>query len=136
MGYWVFPLRHLDRIECMKRVLPLLLIYTLSESTLQDTSAVPKIQVQAVRAQEQIVVDGILSEPIWQNDLAFTDFKQSDPNQGSPATERTEVRVAYDDAAIYVGARMFDGAPDSIMQILSRRDQYPVSDWFGVFIDG
>jgi hypothetical protein len=120
----------------MKRVLPLLLIYTLVEATAQDTSSVPKIPVHAVRVQEQIVIDGILSESVWQNEFAFTDFKQSDPNQGSPATERTEVRVAYDDAAIYVGARMYDVAPDSIMQILSRRDQYPVADWIGVYIDG
>ena len=53
-----------------------------------------------------------------------------------PGTQRTEVRVAYDDAAIYIGARMYDSSPDSIMPILSRRDQYSVADWFGVFIDG
>ncbi len=120
----------------MKHALLCFLCYSLSAAVPQDSASVSKIQVHAVRVQEQIVIDGILSEPVWQNGFAFTDFKQSDPNQGSPGTERTEVRVAYDDAAIYVGARMFDGAPDSIMQILSRRDQYPVSDWFGIFIDG
>jgi len=100
-----------------------------------DSTAAQKIQVHAVRLQEPIVIDGILSEAVWHNEFAFTDFKQSDPDQGSPGTQRTEVRVAYDDAAIYIGARMYDSSPDSIMPILSRRDQYPVADWFGVFID-
>jgi hypothetical protein len=96
---------------------------------------VSRIQVHAVRLQEQIVIDGLLSEPVWGNEFAFTDFTQKEPNQGIPSTLRTEVRVAYNDAAIYIGARMHDDSPDSIMQILSRRDQYPIADWFGVFLD-
>jgi hypothetical protein len=119
----------------MKRLLCFLFCCSLVRANPTDSTAAQKIQVHAVRLQEPIVIDGILSEAVWHNEFAFTDFKQSDPDQGSPGTQRTEVRVAYDDAAIYIGARMYDSSPDSIMPILSRRDQYPVADWFGVFID-
>ena len=45
------------------------------------------------------------------------------PDEGNPATERTEIRVLFDDDAIYVGARMFDGEPRAIARRLTRRDQ-------------
>jgi len=112
-----------------------MLCCTFLEAAPQDSSYVSKIRVHAVRLQEQVVIDGLLSEPVWRNEFAFTAFTQKDPNQGLPSTLRTEVRVAYDDVAIYIGARMYDESPDSIMQILSRRDQYPIADWFGVYLD-
>ncbi len=120
----------------MKRVLLFFFFCSLAKAGAPDSSSAPKIQVRAVRVHEPIVIDGDLSESVWHNEFAFTNFKQKDPDQGKPATLRTEVRIAYDDNAIYIGARMYDAAPDSIMPIVSRRDQYPVADWFGVFIDG
>ena len=120
----------------MKQFLLLIICSTLAAAGSTDSLSVAKILVHAVRLDQPIVIDGVLSEAVWHNDSAFSNFKQSDPNQGAPATERTEVRVAYDDQAIYIGARMYDASPDSIMPILARRDQYPIADWFGVFIDG
>lgn len=106
-----------------------------ADALIPDSASLPRVQVHAVRVQKPIVIDGILSEDVWHNAFAFTDFKQKEPDQGALASLTTEVRVAYDDAAIYVGARMYDDSPDSVMAILSRRDQYPVADWFGVFLD-
>ena len=63
---------------------------------------------QAVRLTSGVTVDGKLDEEIWRTAPAITGFRQSQPDEGKPGTQRTEVRFAYDDAAIYVGARMFD----------------------------
>jgi hypothetical protein len=99
----------------------------------QDTNKT--IVVHAVRTNESITVDGILSEQVWQNSFAISNFTQLDPNEGKPATELTQVRIAYDDNAIYVGARMFDSHPDSIIQNLARRDVSINSDMFKIFFD-
>jgi hypothetical protein len=100
-----------------------------------DSVSVQNIQVHAVRLSENIVVDGILSESVWQSPNAITSFYQRDPNEGAKASERTEVWVAYDDGAIYVGARMYDTAPDSIVARLGRRDSRNNSDELDVYLD-
>src|SRR5258706_15490797 len=61
----------------------------------------PDLTVHAIRLEGPIVLDGVLSEPVWQTGVPVTRFTQRDPVEGAPATERTEVRVAYDDEAIY-----------------------------------
>ena len=93
------------------------------------------IIVHAVRTTEPIVIDGILSEQVWQNASEITDFTQLDPAEGKPATQRTEVRILYDDDAIYIGARMYDSHPDSIISNLARRDVSINSDVFKIYFD-
>src|SRR5258706_6354586 len=95
----------------------------------------PDLTVHAIRLEGPIVLDGVLSEPVWQTGVPVTRFTQRDPVEGAPATERTEVRVAYDDEAIYVGARLYDSHPDSIVSRLCRRDVSIQSDRFAVFLD-
>jgi hypothetical protein len=82
----------------------------------------PRPSVAAVRTAEKITVDGRLSEADWSRALPAKEFLQRDPDEGTPATEATEVRFLYDDKAIYVGARMFDSEPSKIMKRLTRRD--------------
>jgi hypothetical protein len=91
--------------------------------------------VRAVRLTGRLTIDGILSEPAWQSGEPCTTFLQRIPFEGAPATLRTEVRVLYDDEALYVGARMFDSAPDSIVTRLSRRDASNSADRFAVYLD-
>jgi hypothetical protein len=91
--------------------------------------------LQAVRATEAIVIDGRLDEEIWTRAPAATGFTQRDPDEGQPATEPTELRVAYDDYALYVGARLHDGEPGRISRQLSRRDRHVEADRFAVFLD-
>ncbi len=67
-------------------------------------------------------IDGRLDEPDWQVAEAATGFLQRDPEEGQPATEDTEVRILFDDEAIYVGARMWDRSPAGIARRLTRRD--------------
>jgi len=98
----------------------------------QDTP--PRVTIKAVRLDSPITLDGILTEPVWHRS-GYSDFKQKEPNQGEPATERTEVWVAYDEEAIYIAADLHETAPDSIMQVLGRRDAFITADWFVFWVD-
>jgi hypothetical protein len=80
-------------------------------------------------------VDGRLDDAVWAQAEPVTQFRQTNPVDGNPASERTEVRVAYTDDAIYVGARMFDSDPARISAQLGRRDALGQSDFFEVDFD-
>ena len=73
------------------------------------------------------VVDGALDDDAWTDVPAMTDFIQREPLDGRPATERTEVRVVYDDEAIYVGVWAFDEDPGGIVHGEAIRD-YQVAE--------
>jgi hypothetical protein len=111
-------------------ILPFLLYPALSIAQTKPDS----LGIVAVRAQETITVDGILSEEEWRRP-GFTTFTQRLPNEGAAPSQKTEVWLAYDDQALYVAARMFDTAPDSIVKILGRRDLDVTADWFQFDID-
>lgn len=103
-----------------------------------DNDSVPVTRsIQAVKAQTSnpITLDGKLDEEIWQQVPVATDFTQRFPNDGNPATEKTEARVIYTKDAIYVGARAYDSSMDSVAATLFRRDGSAYSDWFYVNID-
>src|SRR2546423_1744813 len=92
--------------------------------------------MRASRATGAMNIDGKLDEPAWQTAVPSSDFTQSYPKVGAQPTDRTEVRVLYDDAALYVGVRMFDSRPDSIAAQLARRDASGIySDWLHVMVD-
>jgi hypothetical protein len=86
----------------------------------------------ALRVSGAPIIDGRLDDSIWTTADVATDFVQFQPNPGAP---RSVVRVLYDDGAVYVGARLFDSAPDSIVARLARRDETAFSDWFQVMLD-
>jgi hypothetical protein len=88
----------------------------------------------AVRTDASIRVDGRLDETAWAAAPVVDEFTQIDPDEGAPSTQRTEVRILYDDHALYVGARLWDSG--EIVGRLGRRDM-PLgdSDWFGVMLD-
>jgi hypothetical protein len=95
----------------------------------------PRRRVYAVRYEQPLSVDGYLDEVAWQDAPVVDDFKQLQPSEGAPATERTDVRLLFDDDALYVGARLFDSAPDSIIARLGRRDAELDADRFALFLD-
>lgn len=81
-----------------------------------------------------INLDGKLTEPIWQKE-PVKEFVQKDPNEGNPASEPTNVWVAFDNEYIYVGAKLFDSKPELIDASIARRDNYFSSDWFAFYVD-
>ena len=92
-------------------------------------------QVRAVRATTPVVIDGVLSDAIWRTAVRISGFRQRDPNEGLAPSESTAVYVAYDDAALYVGARLYDDHADSIVARLGRRDAGTNSDRLTVYVD-
>ena len=89
---------------------------------------------RAVRIDTPIRLDGRLDEAAWASAPVTPILQQIDPLEGQPASQRTEVRVLYDDEALYVGARLYDTGP--ITARLGRRDMHlGDSDWFGVMVD-
>ena len=90
--------------------------------------ALPSPTVVAGRRTSEITLDGRLDEPAWSGVQPATDFRQAQPKPGEPATQRTEIRLLFDEDAIYIGARMFDdqGAAGVRTQLV-RRDESPSS---------
>ena len=90
-----------------------------SAAPAQDREARPV--ARAVRIETPPQVDGVLDEPFWADILPVTGFKQRDPVDGAPASERTEVRIAFDDNALYFGFTFFDSEPDRIRRAILDR---------------
>ena len=76
-------------------------------------SALPTVAT-ATEVAESPSIDGFLNEAVWQQAPVMTGFTQREPMDGQPATERTEVRVVFDDDALYVGVWAFDSQPENI----------------------
>jgi len=89
----------------------------------------------AARAVTPPVVDGKDDDPIWRDAPPITAFKQWQPTEGKEPRFRTEAKVAYDAANLFVFVRAFDPHPDSIIRLLERRDTFTPSDMIWLFID-
>ena len=110
--------------------LPLLLGAALLVQTLPATPS-----VRAHRAATPPAIDGRLDDAAWQAADVAGNFRQFEPNEGTAATERTEVRILYDDTALYIGVRLFDSEPVRIVRRLSRRDDDADADRFTFYVD-
>src|SRR5262245_18782899 len=77
---------------------------------------------RATRTSEVPRDDGRLDDAGWATASVVSDFVQKIPNEGSTPSERTEVRLLYDDEALYVGARLRRSNPEAIRRSVTRRD--------------
>lgn len=95
--------------------------------------------MRAIRRTTPVTIDGRLDDPAWAAAEPSGQMLQSYPKPGVAAPDQTEIRVLYDDAALYVGIRLFDAHPDSIAAGLARRDATAAtgiySDWVHLIID-
>ena len=78
-------------------------------------------ELEALRIDQRISIDGQLDEAIWSTAELASDFVQTKPNTGQPASQRTEVRLLYDNNNLYVGAHIYDD-PDLILNEINKRD--------------
>ena len=92
--------------------------------------------IQAVKTKQVPVIDGSLDDEAWKNAPVITGFIQNYPNTGTAASAKSEVKILYDNAAIYVGAYLYD-SPDKIRKQLTSRDEEEQKDvdYFSVFFD-
>jgi hypothetical protein len=91
--------------------------------------------IVALRTVTAPIIDGHLGDECWARVDPASDFTQRDPDEGRPATERTEIRIVYDDEALYVAARMFDSQPELIARRMSSRDGDREADRITIYLD-
>ncbi|MEJ2539288.1 MAG: DUF5916 domain-containing protein [Gemmatimonadota bacterium] len=82
----------------------------------------PALTALPLDSEVQVELDGRLTEPFWSQAIPIDDFTQQVPVQGAEPSERTEIRVAYDTDALYIGAMLYDD-PEGILAYQKRRDQ-------------
>jgi hypothetical protein len=89
----------------------------------------------ATRAEVPPEIDGKEDDAVWKVAPPITDFTQWQPTEGKAPRFKTQARVAFDASNLYVFVRAFDPRPDSIIQMLERRDSWTPSDMIWLFID-
>lgn len=89
-----------------------------------------------LRILESLHMDGVLDEDTWQNALAASGFTQQRPDEGRPASERTEVRFLYDEETLYIGVWAYDSDPSQIIATQMQRDgDLADDDYFQIILD-
>jgi hypothetical protein len=92
--------------------------------------------ILAVRTSVAPKIDGIQDDSCWSFQAGTNDLVQFQPDPGGKPRQKTTVKIIYDDEGIYVLARCFDSAPDSILHQLGPRDEFQNNaDAFGIFLD-
>ncbi|MEP7094170.1 MAG: DUF5916 domain-containing protein [Flavobacterium sp.] len=116
----------------MKKILLLSILII----TIQGYSQKKTLQTQFTT--ENISIDGKLNEEAWKNAVTASDFVMFTPDNGKPIpdNQKTEIKVLYDNDALYIGAILYDNEPDKILKEISKRDNFGTADVFGVFING
>jgi len=89
-----------------------------------------------LQIQEAPVLDGRLDEQAWQDAPVADQFVQRDPDEGMPATEKTQVSALYDAENLYFGIRCFDTRAEGILATELRRDNnFENDDSFAIILD-
>jgi len=86
-----------------------------------DNRAGSDLVATSLPSDQELELDGYLDEKVWSRAEAISDFTQQEPVEGGTPSERTEVRVAFDEDNLYIGAMIFDD-PDGILAYQKRRD--------------
>lgn len=82
-------------------------------------------------SDERVELDGRVTEAVWERAPLITGLRQRDPDEGAPASERTEVRIVYDADALYIAVRALDSDPEGVVARLMQRDKLLEPDPFG-----
>jgi len=93
-----------------------------AQAPAHDHEAREQYRIEARRADRAPVIDGVLDDQVWRQAAVLDSFTQQEPSDGAPATERTEVRLLYDAAHLYIGVRATDSDPAGVIATEMRRD--------------
>ncbi len=128
--------------SCARPVLATLFLIVLYLCFLSPLSGqVPKIEqsnrnAEATAIEHPPKLDGTLDDPLWQSAIPITDFRQREPYEGEPPTEKTEVRILYTRHAVYFGIHCYDSQQSRIIATELRRDvSQELDDHFEILID-
>ena len=95
-----------------------------------------QISVKAARIDVAPEIDGIPDEDIWELAIPVNeDFIQHRPDCGESMSEHTEIRLLYDDRALYVAFIMNDCHPEEFTRSVTPRDYDSSSEWIGIWLD-
>ena len=86
------------------------------------------IEARRLSPSQSIVLDGRIDEPVWATTPPAGDFLQQEPFEGQPSTERSEVRIVYNEQHLYLGVTLYDSEPDGILGFQKQRDASLQSD--------
>ena len=114
---------------------PILILLLLTSYLTFGQEAPQKKILNATRIDTPPKIDGKLDDDVWDGLPIAKDFVQLNPEDGTPEpeTHKTEVKLAYDDDAIYVAAYLYDNAPNEILKQFGQRDNFDVqADFFVV----
>jgi hypothetical protein len=111
----------------------MLLIILLSLHSGAQTYEKKYCQAQRIKGEPPLI-DGKLNESLWQAVQWYNGFSQHEPSEGKEPSFQTEFTILYDQYNIYIGMKMYDTAPDSIIRRMTRRDQID-GDIAGIFFD-
>ena len=97
-----------------------------------------KKTLQAKSIVDKITIDGKINEEIWKAAQVASDFIMFEPDNGKPISQgkRTEVKVLYDNSALYISALLYDDEPTKISKEVTNRDVFGIADNFSVSING
>ena len=105
----------------------LLVSHPIAAQTPAPAPPVHGMTIRASRADAPLRIDGRLDEPIYAAVAPFTNFIQTEPSPGAPATEKTEAWLLFDDDYVYVTLRCWDSHPERRVANDMRRDTVAVS---------
>ena len=122
------PLRHIGLALVCRALTMAALITVVGPLGARAQEARDHHQMPAVRVADRPEIDGDLSDAIWERAALIDAFVQQEPNEGAPATERTEVRVLYTGSSLFVAVHAFDSEPDQVIATEMRRDGNRIFD--------
>src|SRR5215470_2961282 len=115
IGHWlVFAVPLNCFLHQMKPLAALAAIVWLMGSVVPAQAQPPRV-AYATRVEQAPKLDGSLDDPAWLTAKPITDFRQREPNEGQPATERTEVRILYTRREIFFGITCFGSETGHLM---------------------
>jgi hypothetical protein len=95
-----------------------------------------RISAEATHIDHAPRLDGTMDDPLWQTAKPITDFRQREPHEGEPPTEKTEVRILYTRLAVSFGIHCYDSEQSGIIATELRRDvSQDLDDHFEILID-
>ena len=100
-----------------------------------DQASRERPAIQAAPTTQAPRIDGVLDEAVWQSATAVDAFVQQEPNEGQPASDRTEVRVLYDSKHIYIGVHAHASEPVIATEMRRDADRLFDEDNFQIIID-
>jgi hypothetical protein len=119
----------------MTAMLAVLLVLQGQASPPEPGSAAPVTTASAARAAVAPVLDGRDDDPVWRAATLIDGFLMARPREGGDPRFRTTARLAYDEHNLYAFIRAYDPHPDSIVSLLSRRDDQTASDQLILMLD-